>query len=536
MPDIEIVGPQLYRCDEILTPAALQFLALLERKFGPRRRELLERRHAVQARLDAGGTLDFLEETAAIREGVWTVAPIPCDLLDRRVEITGPPERKMLVNALNSGANVFMADLEDSTSPTWANVIGGQINLRDAVRREIDFTDAQTGKEYRLAAKTAVLFVRPRGWHLPEAHIRIDGSAMSGSLCDFGLYFFHNAKALLTQGKRPYFYLPKLESHLEARLWNDVFLAAQEHLGVPPGTIKATVLIETLPASFEMDEILWELRQHSAGLNCGRWDYIFSYIKKNRTRAETLLPDRTQVTMTAPFLRAYSRLVIQTCHRRHIHAMGGMAAQIPLKDDPRANGEAMAKVRADKEREAADGHDGTWVAHPALVPIAREVFDRLMPTANQIYPAREEFRITAADLLAVPEGTRTEAGLRQNIAVGIAYLTGWLNGNGCLPLFGLMEDAATAEISRVQVWQWRKFAAKLDDGRTVTSGLIRRLVDQEVAKLGGLRYREAADLFLELVEADPLEEFFTTVAYEQLSPTGLDESPTPGLEPLRLAG
>jgi len=524
-PGVEIKGARSAAFEEILTPEALAFVVALERTFGPRRLELLERRKGVQERLDAGEKPDFLADTAETRAGDWTVAPLPADLLDRRIEITGPVDRKMIINALNSGASVFMADFEDSTTPSWSNLVEGQINLRDAIRGTIGFTDATTGKSYKLNEKTAVLFVRPRGWHLPEAHILVDGREMSGSLFDFGLYFFHNARALLAKGSGPYFYLPKMESHLEARLWNDVFLAAQEAMAIPPGTIKATVLIETILASFEMDEILWELRQHSAGLNCGRWDYIFSFIKKLRNQAWAVLPDRAQVTMTTHFLRAYSQLVIKTCHRRNVHAMGGMAAQIPIKNDPAANDAAMAKVRADKEREANDGHDGTWVAHPGLVPIARDVFDKVMPQANQIDRKREDVQVSAADLVAIPEGTKTEAGLRQNIAVGVGYIEAWLRGIGCVPLFHLMEDAATAEISRAQVWQWRRHGATLDDGRKVDSALIRSVLGQEIDKIrtattdaawSASRYDDAAAMFLQLVEQDAFEEFLTLPAYRRV--------------------
>jgi malate synthase len=524
-PGVEIKGAKSAAFEEILTPEALAFVIALERTFGPRRLELLERRKSVQARLDAGEKPDFLTETAEIRAGDWTVAPLPADLLDRRIEITGPVDRKMIINALNSGASVFMADFEDSTTPSWSNLLEGQVNLRDAIRGTIGFTDPTTGKAYKLNDKIATLFVRPRGWHLPEAHILVDGREMSGSLFDFGLYFFHNARALLAKGSGPYFYLPKMESHLEARLWNDVFLAAQEAMGIAPGTIKATVLIETILASFEMDEILWELRQHSAGLNCGRWDYIFSFIKKLRNQPWAVLPDRAQVTMTTHFLRSYSQLVIKTCHRRNVHAMGGMAAQIPIKNDPAANDAAMTKVRADKEREANDGHDGTWVAHPGLVPIARDVFDKVMQQANQIDRKRDDVHVTAADLVAIPDGTKTEAGLRQNIAVGVGYIEAWLRGIGCVPLFHLMEDAATAEISRAQVWQWRRHGATLDDGRKVDSALIRSVLGQEIDKIrtgmtdaawAASRYDDAASMFLQLVEQDAFEEFLTLPAYRRV--------------------
>jgi malate synthase len=523
---VQLLGAASAAADAILTPAALDFVVGLERRFGQRRLDLLARRDEVQARLDAGEMPDFLPETASIRDADWTVAPLPADLLDRRVEITGPVDRKMIINALNSGASVFMADFEDSTTPNWANLVEGQLNLRDAVAGTIGFADPSSGKDYRLNDKTAVLFVRPRGWHLPEAHLLVDGREMSGSLFDFGLFFFHNAKALIARGSGPYFYLPKLESHLEARLWNDVFLAAQEALGIPAGTIKATVLIETILASFEMDEILWELRQHSAGLNCGRWDYIFSFIKKFAAQDWAVLPDRAQVTMTTHFLRSYSRLVIKTCHRREVHAMGGMAAQIPIKNDPAANDAAMARVRADKEREASDGHDGTWVAHPGLVPLARSVFDAAMPGRNQIAIRRQDVHVAAADLVRIPEGTKTAAGLRQNVAVGIGYIEAWLRGIGCVPLFHLMEDAATAEISRAQIWQWRRHGATLEDGRPVDSALIRQAVSDELARVrdgvedaawDAARYEDAAEMFLDLVEQDRFETFLTLPAYRRVA-------------------
>jgi malate synthase len=522
---IVIRGPMRPGDEHILTPEALAFAAELERRFGAERHRLLARRAELQVRLDAGWKPDFLPETREIRESDWQVAPTPKDLLDRRVEITGPTDRKMVINALNSGANVFMADFEDATTPSWENLIDGQINLYDAVRRTITYDDLAKGRHYALDPDPAVLLVRPRGWHLPEAHVLVDGAPMSGALFDFALYFFHNAHALEVRGTGPYFYLPKLESHLEARLWNDVFNHAQDRLGIPCGTIRATVLIETIMAAFEMDEILYELRDHSAGLNCGRWDYIFSFIKKFAKplseRTEWMLPDRAQMTMTTHFLRSYSLLLIATCHRRGAHAMGGMAAQIPIPHDPAANEAALAKVRADKEREASDGHDGTWVAHPALVPVAKEVFDRLMPEPNQIARKREDVKVTAADLLAVPHGTITEAGLRQNINVGIGYIEAWLRGVGCVPLYHLMEDAATAEISRAQIWQW-KHGARLDDGRTVDLALCRAVLTEELAKLrsasrGGDRYEDAAALFEELMAAPAFPEFLTLPAYERIT-------------------
>jgi len=512
--------------DEILTSEALAFIADLERSFGARRLELLERRKEVQARLDDGWLPDFLEETRAIREGDWKVAPIPGDLLDRRVEITGPVERKMVINALNAGAKMFMADFEDSNAPTWDNNIQGHLNLRDAVRGGITYDDPKSGKHYELGENTATLLVRPRGWHLPETYIRIDGKPMSGALADFGLFFFHNANEQLKRGTGPYFYLPKLESHVEARLWNDVFVHAQKALGIKRGSVKATVLIETIMAVFEMDEILYELRDHMAGLNCGRWDYIFSYIKKFRNRADFILPDRAQVTMTVHFLRSYSQELIRTCHRRGAFAMGGMAPQIPIKNDAQANDAAMAKVRADKEREAGDGHDGTWVAHPGLVPIAMEVFDRMMPGANQLARQRQDVNVTAADLLKVPEGTITEDGVRMNINVGIQYTEAWLRGNGCVPIYDLMEDAATAEISRSQLWQWRRHGAAITDGPEIEDELLERLFEEEMEKIkehvgeeffAAGKYDEARDLFWDMTVSDEFQEFLTLPAYERLS-------------------
>ncbi len=511
--------------ENVLTADAVAFVAELERKFGAERRRLLARRTDLQKRLDAGWKPDFLPETKAIRDGDWRVAPIPRDIHDRRIEITGPTDRKMVINALNCGANVYMADFEDATTPSWDNLIEGQANLCDAVRGSIAFDDPETGRHYELGDKTAVLFVRPRGWHLPEKHLLVDGEPMSGALFDFGLFFFHNAKELVARGTGPYFYLPKIESHLEARLWNDVFVNAQAKLGVPKGTIRATVLIETIMAAFEMDEILWELRDHSAGLNCGRWDYIYSFIKKFAEDPACLMPDRAQVTMTSHFLRSYSLLLIKTCHRREIHAMGGMAAQIPIRDDPAANEAAMEKVRADKLREAGDGHDGTWVAHPGLVAIAKEIFDREMPQPNQIARKRQDVDVSASDLLVVPEGTITESGLRQNINVGIGYIEAWLRGTGCVPLYNLMEDAATAEISRAQIWQWIRHGAKLDDGRVVDAELCRAVLDEELTKLRGSaddgnRYEDAADLFRELIEAEAFPEFLTLPAYDLITALG----------------
>ncbi|MGB9646819.1 MAG: malate synthase A [Stellaceae bacterium] len=518
---VAIRGPIKPGYEQVLTPEAIDFAVELEREFGAERRRLLARRAEIQRRLDAGWKPDFLPETKAIRDGDWRVAPIPPDLQDRRVEITGPTDRKMVINALNCGANVFMADFEDANTPTWENLIEGQANLCDAVLRTITFDDQQTGRHYALNGNTAVLFVRPRGWHLPEKHVLVDGEPMSGALFDFASFFFHNARELVARGAGPYFYLPKLESHLEARLWNNVFLHAQARLGLPRGTIRATVLIETILAAFEMDEILWELRDHSAGLNCGRWDYIYSFIKKFAEDPACVMPDRAQVTMTSHFLRSYSLLLIKTCHRRDIHAMGGMAAQIPIRDDPAANEAAMEKVRADKQREAGDGHDGTWVAHPGLVAIAREIFDREMPQPNQIARKRQDVHVTASDLLAVAEGTITEAGLRQNLNVGIGYIEAWLRGIGCVPLYNLMEDAATAEISRAQVWQWIRHRAHLDDGRAIDRALCLKLLDEELAKLrasnGDRVHVEAAELFARLIEAPVFPEFLTVPAYEMIT-------------------
>ncbi len=511
---------------QVLTPQALGFTAKLARKFETRRRELMAHRARRQIAFDRGELPDFLPETRNIRESEWTVAPTPPDLQDRRVEITGPTDRKMVINALNCGANVFMADFEDSNTPTWVNMIEGQINLRDAVNRTIEHAGPE-GKRYRLNEKTATLLVRPRGWHLLEEHVRIDGAPVSGAIFDFAVYFFHNAKALLSRGSGPYFYLPKLESHLEARLWNDVFVAAQRELGIPQGTIKATVLVETILAAFEMDEILHELREHSAGLNIGRWDYIFSCIKKFRASRDFCLADRGQVTMTAPFMRAYALLLVKTCHRRNTFAMGGMAAQIPIKTDRAANDAAIDKVRQDKLREATDGCDGTWVAHPGLVGVAKAVFDQHMPTPNQIHRKRDDVKVTARNLLDFqPEQPITEAGLRNNISVGIQYIGAWLSGNGCVPVFNLMEDAATAEISRSQIWQWiRSPKGILNDGRKVTKEMIRKLLPQELEKVKTLvveagwrasRYEEAARLFEQITTADEYVEFLTLPGYAWL--------------------
>jgi malate synthase len=507
---------------QILTPEALAFVARLHRKFEPRRQELLARRAARQKQFDAGKLPDFLSETKEVREASWSIWPQPKDLLDRRVEITGPTDRKMVINALNCGASTFMADFEDANCPTWANMVEGQVNLRDAVRRTITFE--QAGKSYRLNDRTAVLIVRPRGWHLDEKHLQVDGKPVSGAVFDFALYFFHNARELVARGSGPYFYLPKMESHLEARLWNEIFIAAQEELGVARGTIKATALVETVLAAFEMDEILWELREHSSGLNIGRWDYIFSCIKKFRANRDFCLADRAQVTMAAPFMRAYALALVKTCHRRGAPAMGGMAAQIPIKNDPQANEAALEKVRQDKLREVTDGCDGTWVAHPGLVPIAKEVFDKHMPQPNQYDRQRPDVSVSAKDLLDFrPEKPITEAGLRNNISVGIQYLGAWLAGNGCVPVYNLMEDAATAEISRSQIWQWiRSPKGVLEDGRKVTVELFRALLAEELPKVrahlgegawAAGKYEQGAQLFDALTADERYEEFLTLPAY-----------------------
>jgi malate synthase len=510
------------RADDILTPQALAFLGELHRRFNGRRLELLEARALRQKAFDAGETPDFLAETKAIRNGDWKVAAVPADLLDRRVEITGPVDRKMIVNALNSGAKVFMADFEDASSPVFANMVEGQANLKDLWAGKIGFTDEKTGKRYEVKSERAALMVRPRGWHLNERHLKVDSQESSGSLFDFGLYVFHCAKAQQAAGSTPAFYLPKMESYKEARLWNETFAFAEERLGLAPGTFKATVLIETLPAAFEMDEILYELRDHIVGLNCGRWDYIFSFIKRLAKNPEFLTPDRAVMTMGEAFLNAYSLLLIKTCHRRGAFAMGGMAAQIPIKGDPAANEAAFAKVGADKEREASNGHDGTWVAHPDLVPVAMQVFDRLMPAANQLAKLRQDVNVTAADLLEVHVGERTEAGLRENIRVGVQYIEAWLRGRGAVPLYNLMEDAATAEISRAQIWQWLHHKASLADGRTVTPDLFRATLADEMSKVRtavgeaaftGGRFDEAIDLFSKMSLSETFEEFLTLPAY-----------------------
>ncbi len=519
---VQVLGALKPGYERVLTTDAAEFMAAIARRFEPRRRRLMEARGERQAKWDAGALPDFLPETRSVREGDWKVAPIPEDLLDRRVEITGPTTRKMIINALNSGASVFMADCEDALSPTWANVIEGQINMMDYWQGQIDFTEEDTGKRYAIGPNPAILMVRPRGWHLTEDHITVDGDKIAGAFVDFGLYFFHNVRRITGRGTGPYFYLPKTESHLEARLWNDVFLFAQERLQIPAGTIKATVLIETLPAVFEMHEILYELREHITGLNCGRWDYIFSYIKTLRAKPEYVLPDRGQVVMSKAFLKAYAELLIQTCHRHGAFAMGGMAAFIPNRRDPEVTEKALAAVREDKLREVQYGHDGTWVAHPDLVPTALEVFNQHMPQKNQLDKLREDVKVGQKELLQPHEGTRTEEGLRVNIRVGVQYIEGWLRGNGAVPLYNLMEDAATAEISRTQDWQWLHYGATLDDGRRVTAELVEACIADEVAKLKTAlgdayakgRFEEAVGLFRQLVLSDKLEAFLTLPAYK----------------------
>jgi malate synthase len=523
---VEIIGQVDSDFERVLSPQALDFVAGLHREFNPTREALLKRRAERQAQLDAGVLPDFLAETEGLRRGEWQVAPTPPDLEDRRVEITGPVDRKMMINAFNSGARVFMADFEDALSPTWDNVVRGQINLIDAVRRELDFTSPE-GKRYRLNDEIATLLVRPRGWHLTEKHVLMDGQPISASLFDFGLYFFHNAHELLKRGTGPYFYLPKLESHLEARLWNDVFNFAQDALGIRRGTIRATVLIETIMAAFEMDEILYELRDHSSGLNAGRWDYIFSIIKKFRNDPDRVLPDRAQVTMTVPFMRAYTGLLVKTCHRRGAHAIGGMAAYIPSRRDPQVNEIALAKVREDKLREAGDGFDGTWVAHPDLVATATEVFDRALPTLrsgekkHQKERLREDVHVAAHDLanIHVPGGKITAAGVRSNMNIALQYLASWLGGNGAAAIYNLMEDTATAEISRAQLWQWIRHGARMEDGTPITEALYKRIRDEELGKLDGRgegRYREATEILDRLTLSGQFTEFLTFIAYSYL--------------------
>lgn len=522
---LEIRSPVPEQYADILSPDTMQFIERLVHEFEPQWEELLRRRAERQKELDAGIFPDFLPQTKHIRQSDWTVAPIPKDLQNRRVEITGPTDRKMVINALNSGANVYMADFEDSNAPTWHNLIDGQLNLCHAVEGTISFTSPE-GKQYRLNKETATLMVRPRGLHLTEKHVWMNGKPIPGSIFDFGVFFFHNARKLLEKGAGPYFYIPKLESHLEARLWNEIFLLAQDELGIPRGSIRATVLIETIPAAFEMDEILYELRKHSAGLNCGRWDYIFSIIKKFSKFPEFTMPDRSQVTMTTHCMHSYSLLAIKTCHRRGIHAIGGMAAQIPIKNDPQANEKALEAVRADKVREANDGHDGTWVAHPALVDLAKAAFDAKMPEPHQIARRRDDVHVTAKDLLTVPLGTITESGVCHNIDVGIQYMAAWLGGNGCVPLYNLMEDAATAEISRAQLWQWvHQPNGVLSDGRKITPELIKKLFQEQMSKLmqsvGAERfargnYNRAKELIEDIVIKADFTEFMTLAGYEHL--------------------
>ena len=522
---IRINGELNSRYESIINIDSLKFIKGLHEKFDERRRQLLEQRATRQAQLDTGWKPDFHSETAHIRKSEWKVAPYPADLADRRVEITGPVDRKMVINALNSGAKVFMADFEDSCAPSWVNVLEGQINLKDAVLGKIEYINPTNGKEYSLNEEVATLMVRPRGLHLTERHVEIDGQPVSGSLFDFGLFLFHNYNSLKANGSGPYFYLPKLEHYLEARWWNDVFVFAQDYLKIPQGTIRATVLIETILASFQLNEILWELKDHSAGLNCGRWDYIFSFIKRFHNQEGYVFPDRDQVTMATNFMTAYSNLVIQTCHKRGIHAMGGMAAQIPIKGDDAANEAAFAKVKADKEREAQNGHDGTWVAHPGLVKVAMDIFNKHMPKANQIENLREDITISAQDLIALPQGTITEEGLRKNINVGMQYIAAWLSGNGAAAINNLMEDAATAEISRTQVWQWLHNQASLDDGRSITEAVVLELLEEEylkimasaaVSNIWKAHLETARNVFQELTFNTELKEFLTTEAYSYI--------------------
>jgi malate synthase len=524
-PGLDVTRQRVERSEEVLTRRALELLTSLHRGFNARRLQLLSAREQRQAEFDDGCLPDFLPASAALRAADWRIEPVPADLADRRVEITGPVDRKTIINALNAPVRAFMADFEDACTPTWENLIRGQVNLSDAISRRIAYSDPVSGRSYRLNDRTATLMVRPRGWHLPEKHVRIDGEVISGALFDFALFLANNHEALARHGSGPYFYLPKLESHLEARLWNDVFVSAQEQLGIRRGTIKATVLIETLPAAFEMDEILYELREHAAGLNCGRWDYIFSYIKKFRNRPEALLPDRNSLTMDKPFLKRYVDLLIHTCHRRGAHAMGGMAAQIPLAGDPLANAAAMASVRADKLREVRAGHDGTWIAHPALAPIANEVFDAVMQGPNQLQSLRTDVALCAPDLLSAPQGSITDAGLRQNIRVGVRYIESWLSGSGCVALYHLMEDAATAEISRAQTWQWLRHAARTEDGKPITIERFDRTLNQEIERIhcevGGARmlagvFPSAARLFANMVTSETFDDFLTLPAYDLL--------------------
>ena len=522
MADVTVTGDLTPEFEEILTPEALEFVAQLHTELNPRRLELLNARQERQEKFDNGEVPGFLEETRSIREGDWQVADAPADLNDRRAEITGPLDRKMMINALNSGAKVFMADAEDSMSPTWHNVVQGQINLRDAVRREIGFTDEEKGKSYELNSKVATLLLRPRGWHLPEKNVEVDGEPISASLFDFGMYMYHNARYLLEHGSGPYFYLPKLESHKEARLWNDAFVMAQDELGIPQGSVRATVLIETILAAFEMDEILYELREHASGLNAGRWDYIFSFIKRLRQHQEKTLPERAQVTMTVPFMQSYAELLVQTCHKRGAHAIGGMAAFIPSRRDEEVNKKAFAKVLEDKKREARQGYDGTWVAHPDLVPLALEAFDEVMgDKPNQKDNLREDLNVSAKDLLDTNfEGSITEGGVRMNVDVAIQYLNAWLNGNGAAAIYNLMEDAATAEISRAQLWQWIQHAARREDGEVITREMYKHIRDGELSRLqgeyGDSRFEEAARILDEIVLTEEFVPFLTLPAYEHI--------------------
>ena len=521
---LTVSAPIPREAEHIFSQDAIEFLDALHREFNERRLALLNLRRKRQKEIDNGALPDFLPHTRPIRLDWWKAAPVPEVIADRRVEITGPVDRKMIINALNSGANVFMADFEDANSPTWQNIYEGQVNLYDAVRRQIDFA-LPNGKKYELQEKTAVLFVRPRGLHLPEKHLKFSSNWASGSLVDFGLYFFHNARKTLENGEGPFFYLPKLESHLEARWWNDVFNFSQDYLGISRGTIKATVLIETIMATFEADEIIYELREHSAGLNCGRWDYIFSYIKKLRNHPEYILPDRALVTMETPFMDAYSRYIVQVCHRRGVHAMGGMSAYIPVKNNEAENQAAFEKVRKDKMREVLNGHDGTWVAHPGLVALAKEIFDQHMPEANQISKQRQETDFTAADLLAPPKLEVTEQGIRHNINVALLYIESWLNGVGAAALYNLMEDAATAEISRAQLWQWLHYRVKTTDGIQFTEYMYQRLKKEELSKIKNMlgearyeggRFRAAECILDQLVLDKEFTDFLTLPAYEFL--------------------
>ncbi len=521
---IIIKAPEHADTYKVMTPDACNFLQYLHKKFNKKRLSLLAKRKIRQSHYDKGNLPYFLPETEAIRLGNWKIASLPADLQDRRVEITGPTSPKMVINALNSGAKCFMADFEDSNCPTWANMMEGQVSMMGAVRRNLAYQDPKTGKNYTLNDKIAVLLVRPRGWHLDEAHVLVNGVRMSGAIFDFALYFFHNIHENLARGTSCYYYLPKMESHLEAELWNEIFVAAQSYMKIPLGTIKATVLIETLPAAFEMEEILYQLRDHSAGLNCGRWDYMFNFIKKFANQPDKIFPDRGQVTMTVPNMRAYCLLEIQTCHKRGAPAIGGMAAQIPIKDNPQANETAMAKVRADKEREVKDGHDGTWVAHPGMVTLATEIFDKYMPKSNQINKLLPDFNVSIAELVQVPDGSVTDSGLRGNIDVGVRYLEAWLGGNGCVPIHNLMEDAATAEISRAQLWQWIRHEVKTAEGNKITPQYIidlirnqRKIYQQELGDgYKSTNFDKAIDLFQNMSLSEKCPDFLTLDAYESI--------------------